>query len=104
MEVLEIKAFHRDIKNIKDEKIQEEIKNIVNNIKLASEITEIRCLKKLKNKKDIYRIKTPVLNKVSFRLIVKYIENSNIVEIVAFLPRKEVYSKKYRDRLRFYTK
>ena len=79
-----LKQFHKDLDKITLIKIKNDVVNIIINVELATNISEIKDIKKLSGYKNAYRIKTG-----NYRIGV-FIEN-NVVEFARFTHRKDIY-------------
>ena len=77
--------FEKQIDKIKDKAILSDIKKIVNSVLIAKNIKEIDNLKKIKGKKNAYRIK-----KGKYRIGI-FIEKNSVLFAV-FYHRKDIYN------------
>ena len=84
MEIKFERTFFKDLNNIKDKKTATSVKNIITKLENASDIRAIPNLKKMKGHPTAYRIKAG-----DYRLGI-FIAG-NLIEIVRFLHRKEIY-------------
>lgn len=57
MEIFFEESFEKDLRKIKDKKIKVKLKQIIEEIKQARDMQNIRNLKKLQNYKTYYRIR-----------------------------------------------
>ncbi|MEB3309380.1 MAG: type II toxin-antitoxin system RelE/ParE family toxin [Snowella sp.] len=76
--------FVKDLKKLRDPKLLSNIKAIINECKLTTEISGISNLKKLKGFQSFYRIKIG-----DYRIGIEIIDNELI--FVRILHRKEIY-------------
>ncbi|MEA5512287.1 type II toxin-antitoxin system mRNA interferase toxin, RelE/StbE family [Crocosphaera sp. UHCC 0190] len=76
--------FAKDLKKIKDKKLLLNVKESINECKLADSLSEINNLKKLKGYQTFYRLKIG-----DYRIGIEITNNELI--FVRFLHRKEVY-------------
>ncbi|KAF0121954.1 MAG: plasmid stabilization system [bacterium] len=77
-------SFERDIRNIHDRKLLQKLKNIIEAVGQAKNVSEIAGIKKIRTDEAYYRIRTG-----DYRIGIK-VEN-NIIIFVRFLHRKEIY-------------
>ena len=84
MKVLYTSRFDKELSKLKDEKLAQSVKDIIESVKNAETINDIENLKKLKSSKSAYRI-----NIKDYRIGI-YIEK-NTVEFSRFLHRKDIY-------------
>ncbi len=84
MNVIFRDRFLKDISKIKDQKIKKRILSIIEEVKSAQNLHEIKQLKKLEGSNNAFRIRLG-----DFR-IGFYLEN-NIIEFAVFMSRKEDY-------------
>ena len=78
------KRFDKDCEKIKNEPVSDILKEIINHLMEAESTKEVQNLKKLKGFSNIYRIK---LSDFRIGLII----NKNEIELIRFLPRKDIY-------------
>ena len=78
------KSFIKDLKKIKNSKLRQKIKSVIEKVENADSIRQINNLKFLKGEDNNYRIRVG-----DYRIGV-IIEN-DVVRFVRFLHRKEVY-------------
>ena len=78
------KSFERDVKKIKDSRIQGEIANCIKSVISASSVGQIKSLKKLQGGEFYFRIR---INNYRIGLIVE----ENEITFVRFLHRKDIY-------------
>ncbi len=76
-------SFLRDLKKIKERKIKQEIKKLIETVEQAS-LNEVKDVKKIKGYKDFYRIKMG-----NYRVGIKKTKDSII--FVRILHRKDIY-------------
>lgn len=84
MQILFEESFEKDLKKIKNKKIKEKFKQIIADIKISSNISEIRNLKKLKEHKSYFRIRIG-----EYRIGMEIIKDKVI--FTRFLHRKDIY-------------
>ena len=79
-----LKQFHKDLDKIKLDKIKNGVVDLIIKVENATNISEIKDIKKLSGYKNAYRIKLG-----NYRIGV-FIED-NIVEFARFIHRKDIY-------------
>ena len=79
-----LKQFYKDLDKIKLDKIKNGVVDLIINVENATNISEIKDIKKLSGYKNAYRIKLG-----NYRIGV-FIED-NIVEFARFVHRKDIY-------------
>ena len=84
MKVLFEASFEKDLRRIKDTNIKIRIKNYIEETKLASNIRQIKNIKKLKEYDTYYRIRMG-----DFRIGLEIIKDEVI--FTRFLHRKDIY-------------
>ncbi|MFH1320893.1 MAG: hypothetical protein ABII90_09610, partial [Bacteroidota bacterium] len=84
MKVVAKKSFNRDIEKIASVKLARNVKRTIIEIENADNIHQLSNVKKLKGHANAFRIKIG-----SYRL--GFILNNGIIELVAFIHRKDVY-------------
>lgn len=83
METLFEESFAKDLKRIKDRKTLNRLSLIIQEVKDATKIKEIKNLRKLKGYDSYFRIKSG-----NYRIGIDHIDNSII--FVRFLHRKDI--------------
>jgi len=78
------RTFEKDTDKIKDKKILSLIADCIENIQDANKVNDINQLKKLQGYNSHYRIK---IKDYRIGLIIE----NNVIELVRFLHRKEIY-------------
>lgn len=78
------KTFKQDLKNLKDSKVLQRIQKVVEEVELASALSEIRNIKLLQGHEGFYRIR------VGDYRVGLFVEGE-VVAFVRVLHRKEVY-------------
>jgi len=76
--------FLRDLENVADKSFLERAKKIIEEVERASDLTQIRNLKKLRGTENCYRIRVG-----DYRLGLLF--EANALVFVRFLHRKDVY-------------
>ena len=89
MELEYTSRFKRDLKKIKDKRLQLGIKKTIENLEQSKTIKEIEGLLKMKGKRNYYRIKRKELGDHRITFIHK--EDTIILELIRVLHRKNVY-------------
>ncbi|BBO17410.1 type II toxin-antitoxin system RelE/ParE family toxin [Candidatus Brocadia pituitae] len=84
MEIFFEESFEKDLRKIKDKKIKVKLKQIIEEIKQARDMHNIRNLKKLQNYKTYYRIRIG-----DYRLGIEIIKEKVI--LTRILNRKDLY-------------
>lgn len=84
MEIFFEESFEKDLRKIKDKKIKVKLKQIIEEIKQARDMQNIRNLKKLQNYKTYYRIRIG-----DYRLGIEIIKEKVI--LTRILNRKDIY-------------
>lgn len=84
MKIIFESSFEKDLKKIKDRKLFQKVKNIIQEIKEHNELTDISNLKKMKGYETFYRIRTG-----NYRLGLEVIED--VVFFTRILHRKDIY-------------
>ncbi|MGE0086262.1 MAG: type II toxin-antitoxin system RelE/ParE family toxin [Desulfococcaceae bacterium] len=77
-------GFKKDLKNIRDKNLLQKIKNIINEIRISDDLSEISNMKKLKGYDSFYRTRAG-----DFQIGIEIIENELI--FVRILNRKDMY-------------
>ncbi len=84
MDLLFLKSFSKDLDKLKDKKVKDDLLLIIEEMKLASVLSEIKNVKKLKGFKNYYRIRVG-----DHRLGFSY--DDQTISFVRFLLRKDIY-------------
>ena len=84
MKVESKKSFNKDISKIRDRKLLQRIKTVIQQIESASSILQVHNLKKLSGSDNAYRIRIGEY-RMGFYLV------NNIVELTVFDNRKDIY-------------
>lgn len=77
-------SFGRDLRRIKDRKLLQRVKQVIENVKSASKLSEINNLIKMKSYATFYRIRLG-----GYRIGIEVLENEVI--FVRMLHRKDIY-------------
>ena len=77
-------SFEKDFKKISNEKLKTKLLDIINSIRKATKISDLKNIKKLQGTKDFYRIRLG-----DYRL--EIIINKKEVQLIRLLHRKEIY-------------
>ncbi len=77
-------TFKKDLHNLKDRKIKQKIQGVIEDIEAAQNLTDLRNVKAIQGHQGFYRIRIG-----NYRLGL-YL-NGNIVVLVRFLHRKDMY-------------
>ena len=77
-------SFARDLKHVKDKKLLQRVKRVIEEIKAATELSDIKSLRKMKSYATFYRIRLG-----DYRIGVEVLEDEVIV--VRMLHRKDIY-------------
>jgi mRNA interferase RelE/StbE len=78
------KSFEKDFKKVGNQKLNPKLLMIIENIKRAEKLTDIKNIKKLKGTSDFYRIRLG-----DYRIGIIIIKKE--VQLIRFLHRKEIY-------------
>jgi len=84
MEIYFEESFEKDLRSIDNKKQLNKVKEIIDEIKNAKTLKEIRSLEKLKGYETYYRIRTG-----DFRVGIEFVEGKVI--LTRFLHRKDIY-------------
>ncbi|MBE7472091.1 MAG: type II toxin-antitoxin system RelE/ParE family toxin [Anaerolineae bacterium] len=84
MEIRFEASFEKDLKKIRDKKLLKQIREVIEEVKLAKGLKDITDLKKLKGYETFYRIRLG-----DYRIGIDIVENKVI--FTRFLHRKEIY-------------
>ncbi|GAB4440788.1 MAG: type II toxin-antitoxin system RelE/ParE family toxin [Anaerolineae bacterium] len=84
MEIRFEASFEKDLKKIRDKKLLKQIREVIEEVKLAKGLKDITVLKKLKGYETFYRIRLG-----DYRIGIDIVENKVI--FTRFLHRKEIY-------------
>ena len=84
MTAIYLQSFLRDVKKLRDQKIQRAVAAAIEDVDAANSISEIRSLKRLSGQTDYYRIRVG-----DWRIGLKIV--ANMVTFVRCLHRREVY-------------
>ena len=84
MEILFEESFEKDLLKIQDRKIKNKIIDIIHEVKLVDNQSQIKNIKKLQNHKTYYRIRIR-----DYRIGVEITKNKII--FTRFLPRKDIF-------------
>jgi mRNA interferase RelE/StbE len=84
LEVLFEASFARDLKRIRDKALLERIQTVIDEVKAAGEVDQVRSLKKLQGYETYYRIRLG-----DYRVGIEI--DSEKVIFVRFLHRKDIY-------------
>ncbi len=77
-------SFARDLKRVRDKKLLKCVKEVIEDVKAASELSDVKNLGKIKGHATFYRIRLG-----DYRIGVEVLENQVIV--VRILHRKDIY-------------
>ncbi len=77
-------SFAKDLKNIKDKKVLQKLKSVIENVKEAAEPSAVNRLRKLRGYETFYRIRIG-----DYRIGIEIIDAEVI--FTRFLHRKEIY-------------
>ncbi|MGA9351170.1 MAG: type II toxin-antitoxin system RelE/ParE family toxin [Anaerolineae bacterium] len=77
-------SFARDLKRVKDEQLLRRVEQVIGEIKAATELSDIKCLSKLKGYDTFYRIRLG-----DYRIGIEVLEDKVI--LVRILHRKDIY-------------
>lgn len=86
MKVRYEESFLKDVRKLKDERVKQKVKRVINSIKSASDLTNVPNLKKIKGGKGAYRIRVGNYH-LGFYLV------DDVVEFAKFMDRKDIYKK-----------
>jgi mRNA interferase RelE/StbE len=86
MKVLYEKAFLKDIDKLKDQKVSDNLAQVLREIKEAKDLSLLRDIKKLKGHPSAFRIRVG-----EYRLGF-FLENEQII-LARFLSRKDIYKR-----------
>ncbi len=78
------KSFEKDFKKAGNQRLNPKLLATIENIQKATKLTDIKNIKKLKGRTDLYRIRLG-----DYRIGV--IINKKEVQLIRFLHRKEIY-------------
>jgi len=78
------KSFQRDLKDIRDKILRQKVKHVIDEVKVATTISSLTALKKLRGYETYYRIRLG-----DYRIGIEVSDESVI--FVRFLHRREVY-------------
>lgn len=84
MKIIYKKSIVKDVKNINDKNLILKIENIINEIKLAENISEVKNVRRLKGHSDAFRIRIG-----DYRLGF-FLENDEVI-LCRFLKRNDIY-------------
>ena len=84
MQVLFTNQFLKDIRKIKDNRLANNLEEVILSIKISPNISDIKNLKKLKGYHNVYRVR---IGDYRIGLII----TSNTVEFCCFMNRKDIY-------------
>jgi mRNA interferase RelE/StbE len=84
MQILFEESFEKDLKRIRDRKIKNRVKEIIDEVRKAGNQQQISNLKKLKDYKTYYRIRVG-----NYRVGIEIIQDKVI--FTRFLNRKDIY-------------
>ena len=84
MTAIYLQSFLRDVKKLRDRKVQRAVATAIDDVEAADSVAEIRGLKRLSGQTDYYRIRIG-----DWRIGLKIIDNT--VTFVRCLHRREVY-------------
>lgn len=86
MKVKYLKSFEKDIDNIQNKKIKEQLYNVIQNLKIINNPSEIVNIKKLSKGRIYYRIRI-----AQYRLGLSI--EGDLITLIRFLHRKDIYNK-----------
>lgn len=86
MKVRYLKSFEKDIDNIPNKKIKEQLFNVIQNLKSINNPSEIVNIKKLTKGRIYYRIRIS-----QYRLGISI--EGDLITMIRFLHRKDIYNK-----------
>jgi mRNA interferase RelE/StbE len=86
VDVLFEASFARDLKQVNDKQLLQRVQNIIEEIKAANELSQVRNLKKMQGYDTLYRIRLG-----DYRIGIEVIAEELI--FVRFLHRKDIYRK-----------
>ena len=78
------KSFARDLKKIKDQRLLERVRQVIEAVEAAADLREIDDLKRLSGTTNLYRIR---VGDHRFGLVIE----DQTVEFVRCLPRRDLY-------------
>ncbi|HET9589860.1 MAG TPA: type II toxin-antitoxin system RelE/ParE family toxin [Anaerolineales bacterium] len=84
MEILFERSFERDLKKIRDKRLLEQVRNAIHEVEVATGLSEVTNLKKLRGFESYYRIKVG-----DYRIGIELWEGKVI--FVCLLARKDIY-------------
>jgi len=84
MKVRYEESFEKDLKAVKDMKLLKKIKGVLDEIKNAENLSDIRNIKKLRGYETYYRIRMG-----EYRIGIEFMEETVI--LTRFLHRKDIY-------------
>ena len=86
MDVLFEASFARDLKRVKDKQLLQRVQSVIEEIKAASELSQVRNLIKMQGYDTLYRIRLG-----DYRIGIEVMAEAVI--FVRFLHRKDIYRK-----------
>ena len=86
MDVLFEASFARDLKRVKDKQLLQRVQSVIEEIKAASELSQVRNLRKMQGYDTLYRIRLG-----DYRIGIEVMAEAVI--FVRFLHRKDIYRK-----------
>jgi len=84
MKILYLRQALKDVNKIKNDKLKSKLLDVVNDLKLAESLSEIKNVKSMSGHSDAYRIRIG-----DYRLGIYYYEDR--VTIARFVKRKDIY-------------
>ena len=84
MDIRYERSFAKDLKNVKEKALLDRVKNIIDEVKEAENLTHIKNLRKLKGYKTFYRIRFG-----DYRIGVEILDDEII--FARFLHRRDIY-------------
>lgn len=86
MKVKYLKSFEKDVDNIQNKKIKEQLYNVIQNLKIINNPADIANIKKLSKGTIYYRIRI-----AQYRLGLSI--EGDLITLIRFLHRKDIYNK-----------
>ena len=84
MKILYLRQALKDVNKIKNDKLKSKLLDVVNDLKLAESLSEIKNVKSMSGHSDAYRIRIG-----DYRLGIYYYEDT--VTIARFVKREDIY-------------
>lgn len=77
-------SFARDLRRIREKRLRQRVKDVINEVKAASDLSEVRSLRKLQGWETYYRIRLG-----DYRIGIEVVDEKVI--FVRFLHRRDIY-------------